>query len=396
MIIPLFKGERAFHVNYLYNNLYLAVDKYDTFMDFFNSIQYGRHPYTMGVIYPPLINLIYGAIGKVIFPNIKIAGISTARKTVIGLAVYGLSLLAQLCVWAYAIWTVDGFSNKKKIFIGIALLFTFPFVFCFERGNIIFVTVALILVFINKYSSTDKINQLIAFLSLAIAAGIKIYPALFGILLIRDRKWSEAIKAIIIGVIVFFIPFIFFDKDNRSLMLLISNILNTNTLMQSLGFGLKLNISNVISVLSLYVNHDFQSLSKILRVAIVFFNIGLVVFDRKMEEWKVSALLSLLIILLPDFSYTYTLLYLFIPIVLFLQKDEYSNFDVWFSIILILPISIVPISNQFEAFSEVNIDVSYRFGWTCFMENISLILLEICIITERFLFYKKERSILRP
>ena len=30
-------------------------------MDFFNSIQYGRKPYTTGVIYPPLINLIYAA-----------------------------------------------------------------------------------------------------------------------------------------------------------------------------------------------------------------------------------------------------------------------------------------------------------------------------------------------
>lgn len=32
-------------------------------MDFFNSIQYGRKPYTAGVIYPPLINLIYAIFG---------------------------------------------------------------------------------------------------------------------------------------------------------------------------------------------------------------------------------------------------------------------------------------------------------------------------------------------
>ena len=32
-------------------------------MDFFNSIGYGRHPYEQGVIYPPLMNVIYAFFG---------------------------------------------------------------------------------------------------------------------------------------------------------------------------------------------------------------------------------------------------------------------------------------------------------------------------------------------
>ena len=40
-------------------------DRNDTLMDFFNSTQYGMHPYEELVIYPPLINVFYGIIGKV-------------------------------------------------------------------------------------------------------------------------------------------------------------------------------------------------------------------------------------------------------------------------------------------------------------------------------------------
>lgn len=74
LFLPIFKGEHAFRENFLFYNIHLSVDDGDTLMDFYNSVQYGRHPYTDGVIYPPLCNAIYAILGKLITifkPNLR-------------------------------------------------------------------------------------------------------------------------------------------------------------------------------------------------------------------------------------------------------------------------------------------------------------------------------------
>ena len=40
----------------------LSDDPHDVLMDFFNSVQYGMKPYENKVIYPPLINVLYGLL----------------------------------------------------------------------------------------------------------------------------------------------------------------------------------------------------------------------------------------------------------------------------------------------------------------------------------------------
>lgn len=59
LLFDVFTGNGNTQDGLLFQNLHLTAYSTDSFMDFFNSIQYGRKPYTAGVIYPPLINLIY-------------------------------------------------------------------------------------------------------------------------------------------------------------------------------------------------------------------------------------------------------------------------------------------------------------------------------------------------
>lgn len=382
MVLPVFCGEQSFQENILLQNLHLSADSNDTFMDFFNSIQYGRTPYTRRVIYPPLINVIYGFFGKIVPMSIKANGTLAIRASVPGVLVFELFCMMTAVVYAIAIAGIKGYTKKEKWFLGLGLCFTLPAVFCLERGNSVWLCVAFTMIFVNWYDSPKKMERGVAILSLAIAAAIKIYPAAFGLLLIRHKKWKEALEAIIAGVLVMFVPFVFFTKENRSVTLWISNIINCNKEFQNIGLGLKLNLSNTMQFFEALCGAKLSGFTTVLTIAILVFDCVMVAFNRKLDEWKAIALLSLLMILIPGFSWTYTMLFIIIPVVIFLGKDNRYKKDYIYLVLFILCLTLFPPCEQFQAFNKINDGVGYRLGWTTLIESLSLILLQIGIAVD--------------
>ena len=392
MVLPVFCGEQSFQENILLQNLHLSADSNDTFMDFFNSIQYGRTPYTRRVIYPPLINVIYGFFGKIVPMSIKANGTLAIRASVPGVLVFGLFCMMTAVVYAIAIAGIKGYTKKEKWFLGLGLCFTLPAVFCLERGNSVWICVAFTMIFVNWYDSPKKMERGVAILSLAIAAAIKIYPAAFGLLLIRHKKWKEALEAIIAGVLVMFVPFVFFTKENRSVTLWISNIINCNKEFQNIGLGLKLNLSNTMQFFEELWGVGLSGFTTVLTIAILVFDCVMVAFNRKLDEWKAIALLSLLMILIPGFSWTYTMLFIIIPVVIFLGKDNNYKKDYIYLVLFILCLALFPPCEQFQAFNRINEGIKYRLGWTTLVESLSLLLLQIGITVD-CLKNKKNRTI---
>lgn len=382
MVLPIFCGERRFQENVLLQNLHLSANLGDTFMDFFNSIQYGRTPYTRKVIYPPLINVIYGFLGKIVPMSIKANGTLAIRASVPGVLVFGLFCMMTAVVYAIAIAGIKGYTKKEKWFLGLGLCFTLPAVFCLERGNSVWLCVAFTMIFVNWYDSPKKLERAAAILSLAVAASIKIYPAAFGLLLIRHKKWKEALEAIVAGVLVMFVPFLFFTKENRSVTLWISNIINCNKEFQNIGLGLKLNLSNTMQFFEELWGVGLSGFTTVLTIAILFFDCVMVAFNQKLDEWKAIALLSLLMILIPGFSWTYTMLFIIIPVIIFLGKDNSYKKDYIYLVLFILCLALFPPCEQFQAFNKINDGVGCRLGWTTLIESLSLILLQIGIAVD--------------
>ena len=86
-------------------------------MDFFNSIQDGRKPYTAGVIYQPLINLIYAIFsGGGIPDSVKAHGTLAYRTSLQGIVALVLFYVVAVLLYIIA-WKGDSrFTNKEKIF----------------------------------------------------------------------------------------------------------------------------------------------------------------------------------------------------------------------------------------------------------------------------------------
>ena len=74
----------------------------------------------------------------------------------------------------------------------------------------VYLVLVLLIAFLLMRDSEKKVNREIALICLACAAGLKIYPALFGVLYIKEKRFKEAVRAIIYGVLIFFLPYIFF------------------------------------------------------------------------------------------------------------------------------------------------------------------------------------------
>ena len=106
----------------------------------------------------------------------------------------------------------------------IAILLSFPILFSLERGNSYLFVIVFVMIFVFNYNSNSKIFREFALLSLAVAFGLKMTPAILGILLIYEKRWTDAIRAALYGMIAFFAPFLLFKDGFMNLFYFLRNM----------------------------------------------------------------------------------------------------------------------------------------------------------------------------
>lgn len=202
-------------------------DSRDTGMDFFHSIEFlkGDDPYfSFFTLYPPLANLLFKLIYHLIpytvtdlWPDQKVGPVYL-RATEFDLRTYQSTML---CFIFYILLTAlflhyfiyKRFSDKKehiKFGLYISILFSYGFITGIERGNIIVFSVVSLLFFIINYDSEEPASRELSLALLAVSAGMKIYPALYGILMLKEKKWKQSFRTIVYGILFFFLPFFAF------------------------------------------------------------------------------------------------------------------------------------------------------------------------------------------
>lgn len=93
----------------------------------------------------------------------------------------------------------------------------------------------------------------LALICLACAAAMKLYPALFGLLLLSDKKYKEAVRAVIYGIVLLVVPFFFMGGVGQIPQMLKNSLtLNNNTLSGSTGFGYGFKVNATSSIGSIF------------------------------------------------------------------------------------------------------------------------------------------------
>lgn len=375
----------------------LFFNRGDTFMDFFNSIQYGREPYDKGVIYPPLMNAIYGFLGHFIPKSIlKDKGTVYTREYQLGKILLYAYILISLVFFVLVICKYYSKNKVEAFTFAFVVMFSTPFLFSIERGNSILLCIDFLLVFYFGYRSEDRLTRNIALICLAIATSMKIYVVCFGLLLLREKKYKDAILCCIYGVLIFFVPFLLFSEGNRSIFALIHNILNASDEFSVDHYGYKLSIASITDIFTRITDLDFTVLNLPL-MALMLIPVIFGFFTKGFERWKVSCLLCMCMIMLPSFSYTYTLVFLIVPLLDFIicsrEKEKLTCWDMLYLTCFVL--LFIPFSLQDNGTLSIFTTVHSELTWTTILENVSLYALWLIICIESVVRIMKNTSIVK-
>lgn len=181
-------------------------------------------------------------------------------------------------------------------------------------------TIACLLGFLCYHNDSSRAKRHLGFLLLAIAANIKIYPAVFGLLLVSNRRWRDCIICFIYGLVLFFIPMQHYGGLSN-ISVLIDNIVNTTG-----GFNIRLGTRVDMGCLFAFLSAKgvLNSLFSPLQGKMLLWGTGLLLlcYTCMDTEWKRILCLTIICTFIPGFSYMYNLLYL-IP--LFLVALRYSK-----------------------------------------------------------------------
>ena len=346
----------------------------DTFMDFFNSIIYGKTPYEKGVIYPPLINCIYGLIGRFIPKEIFLNSVE-CRSSQIGLMVYLITLLVQIALLRFILEKSNAFD---EITIWLILL-SYPFIFTYERGNPILLSLIFLFIYVRYYDSEDKKQKFIAYCCLAVSTSIKIYPAIFGLLTLKKGKTRDTAKLVIIGLVVFFTPFVFLVGENRNPLSLVHNILSTSQYMNNQGLGFKLNTSNLMELIGDVYNIDTTVITKVILLVFIVATMAITLIYHG-KEWKIICLLSLLMIEVPGFSFEYCLIYMTIPLMYFIESEKPSAINYIYLAMFSMLFVNIPVIHQ-SLFETLENDY-YKLNYQTVMQMIVVFVFTALLIID--------------
>jgi len=276
----------------------------------------------INIPYPPLAFLIFHWLWKI---GAKNADFSWTEWQKYEAYQYNLLLLFMLMLITIVLMTMVAkkiLSNYTDLQSGAFLVFILcsaPFYQgVIERGNIVLMALALLLFAVLYRNSENKVVREFSLIFIALAAGLKIYPAVFGLLYLKDKRWAESVRLIMYGMIFFFLPFLFTGG--------IPGILGFFARMKKLSGNYTVGLWTSIRCFMasaydyLNLNWNIQFVSKALEI--FFALVSIMMFFIEKREWKSILYLCGIMTLCTPRSFRYNSIFMIIPILLLFAENK--------------------------------------------------------------------------
>ncbi len=237
---------------------------------------------------------------------------------------------------------------------------SYPFIMLIDRGNFDMMLFILFAGFIYFYK---KEKYLLSAIVLAVFNAIKPFMAIFLVLLLFKKKFKEVFFSLLISLFLVVGGFLVLKGGFwNQILVFITNLsickyiyLINSSLTNGNGFYANstlyipmklslifLNLRTVIS--SVMLLKIYSVISSIITLTTIFFAWKEKIF------WKQVSLLTLCALVTPYIMIDYKLLFLFVPIALFVNAKEKTNFDLIYAILfglLLVPKNIVIVSKVY-------------------------------------------------
>lgn len=369
----------------------------DLFGDFFNVLMYisKRNPYN---------NLLNGLGEKaylpisylILFPFAKIGGyarfnILSDCYTNIGIFLACIFTLLSVILFIVSCNKLCKKYEVNKIIL-IPIYLSGIFMYTIERGNIILISISLLMLFLCYYNSDNKYKRVFAAFCLALTTCLKFYPVVFGFLYLRDKKYKDAFIAAFFAIIIAFLPFLFFKGGFNNISLLFRNMGYNSKIYTAVNIYSGLSIRNLI-------NFFFRGYLKLdSKLVLTLGNIGfyslaglsiittLLAFYTK-KRFNIITALFFLTIFLQSNSRFYCILYI-IPVYILIFKEMHNNnYKIWLLPLLYFFIILNPIRILYNAPTMV---IALNEYLTVFLTIIFFVVFMVNIIITS---YRKRRGL---
>lgn len=199
----------------------LVLNTTNQFTDHFMHIGFASAPWGTNIYefspqacFPPFAYLLYGILARIVgYQAADPANILSHHGTGNNnMLMFIICCAICIVLFTYAI----SLHIKQKGFLyqtvyPCLLILSYPFAFSsIERGNSVLLVAILSAIAIAWKDDSSKAKQELALILIAICAGLKIYPAIFGLLYLKEKRFHEALRLLLYGSLVFFLPFVFF------------------------------------------------------------------------------------------------------------------------------------------------------------------------------------------
>lgn len=359
----------------LVGNIIWSGDSGAIFPDFVQTLwhSYKLRPYDLHAIYPPLVYVICDFLTTFLPRSVlEEVGVNSAYdnwlSASINPAVHVLAvvffLVATLVLLKLVSYVLNHMGIAHRKVVMWVLLTSTPYLFTIERGNVVIWAVIALLFYCVNYQSEDNKTRLLAYFCLAVAVSLKLYPVVLGILILQGKRpIRRALECIGIGIAVLFLPFSL-TGGISSIQVMLSNLMDqvATTSADELALRHKVGITSVLSFVNKFTDLSvnapdlYNQLASTLPMVVIL--VGVVGSFLLKSRWKKITILTITIILFPNFSLQYNVLYMLIPLILFLREESLNTPRLNYFYAVLLALCFAPL-----AFGSPDILSGYHFDF---------------------------------
>ena len=212
-------------------------------------------------------------------------------------------------------------GNTRNTLLVAALLISAPFMAgAIERGNISFLTAVMVLAAFYLKDRESRISREAALILIAMAAGLKLYPAVVGFVYIKEKRWKEGIRLVIYGILVFFVPFAFVGGIPALI-----RYIQVLFFFEGQGYCSWTNVRNFLLSISRVLGQYERSpyfVKYFVMIENLYLLLCIATLFKTKEKWKPAIYTAGAMALYVPYSYRYVSVYMIIPLVMFLREIQ--------------------------------------------------------------------------
>ena len=269
-------------------------------------------------VFPPLAYCMYYVLYRLTAVRGGLAP-GTMVETIPGaLSVFSIYLIFNALIFFLAIGMTGQRNRRKDVMIFSLLMLSAVFAGSgYMLGNSAMLVVALLMAGLRLRESQYATRREAGLLILAVCVALKLYPAVFGLVFLKEKKYRELVRLIVYSLLLLLVPFAFFGGV-EGISAWIGNFFGP---LQSAGdYGRIQYLRGAFyTLIRLLTGREEAIWSTVLTVG------GCLVWAwlawRSRSKTHTVFFLTCIMVLFPTGAYRYTLAYFCIPLVMMLKEE---------------------------------------------------------------------------